>query len=125
MMLGYSSELTAVFGAVILSVILTLVLLAFRLGRGFPGLCLVGLGLTPLIAYSALYAWLPHPPYHISILSQILLGAAFISPNLLLSFLIAIGALLWASWVGSFSSTERKLCPWLVIIHLVGLMWAH
>ena len=124
-MFGYSSDATAILGAVILSVVLTLVLLAFRLGRGFPGLCLIGLGLTPLIAYSALYAWLPHPPFHISILSQILLRAAFGSPNLLLSFLIAIGALFWAVCVGSFRSMERKLCPWLCLIHLVGLMWAH
>ncbi len=47
-MFGYSSEATAILGAVILSVVLTLALFASRLLREFPGSCLIGLGLTPL-----------------------------------------------------------------------------
>lgn len=105
--------------------VLTLALFALRLRLEFLRPCLIGLGLTPLIAYGVLYAWLPHPPYHISILSQILLGAAFASPNLLLAFLIAIGALLSAVWVDSSRSTERKLCLWLLAVHSVGLLWAY
>jgi hypothetical protein len=81
-MFGYSSDLTAAFGAVIISGLMTLLLRALSLSLNIPRPCLIGFGVAPLVIYSALYVWLPHPPYGISLSAQTMLMVAFVCPNL-------------------------------------------
>jgi hypothetical protein len=102
---------------------------ALRHQFSFATLCVMGLGVAPLIIYLAIFI-----PFHIRGASPITalpfwIGfpdmALYIAPNYLISFVISAAFLITS---GIRKSTERAtsvICAILVLVHGIGLSWAY
>ncbi|MCC6889184.1 MAG: hypothetical protein IT536_11680 [Hyphomicrobiales bacterium] len=84
---GQSPALTAIFGAALICMFLSV---AFSFFVRIPNPCVVSLGLAPLIIFGGLYALNPPQVSHIPIIMAILVFSVLAIPSYLFSFCLFV-----------------------------------